>query len=96
MKNITVVVFAFLTLDMNTVLAAGGGDQYIENYAFSFEGPLGTFDQNQMQRGLKIYTEVCAACHGLKYVPLRTLADEGGPQQKRSTQDGTGTESAEA
>ena len=79
MKNITVVVFAILTLDMSTVLAAGGGDQYIENYAFSFEGPLGTFDQNQMQRGLKIYTEVCAACHGLKYVPLRTLADEGGP-----------------
>ena len=21
----------------------------------------------------------CAACHGMQYVPLRTLADEGGP-----------------
>lgn len=46
---------------------------------FSFEGPFGTFDENQLQRGLKIYTEVCSACHGLKYVPLRTLADPGGP-----------------
>ena len=46
---------------------------------FSFEGPFGTFDQFQLQRGLQVYTEACAACHGLKYVPLRSLADEGGP-----------------
>ena len=59
--------------------AAGAYDTHIENYDFSFEGAFGTFDQNQLQRGLQIYTEVCAACHGLQYVPLRTLADEGGP-----------------
>lgn len=59
--------------------AAGGGEQHIEDFAFSFEGPFGTFDENQLQRGLQIYTEVCAACHGLQYVPLRTLGDEGGP-----------------
>jgi cytochrome c1 len=46
---------------------------------FSFEGPFGRFDQNQLQRGLQVYTEVCSACHGLQYVPLRTLSDEGGP-----------------
>jgi len=46
---------------------------------FSFEGPLGSYDQLQLQRGLKVYTEVCSACHGLQYVPLRTLGDEGGP-----------------
>ena len=32
-----------------------------------------------MQRGLQIYTEICSACHGLKFVPIRTLSDEGGP-----------------
>lgn len=53
---------------------------YIEDVAFPFEGPLGSFDRNQLQRGLQVYTEVCAACHGLKFVPIRTLADEGGPQ----------------
>ena len=47
--------------------------------AFGFEGPFGSFDEHQLQRGLQVFTEVCAACHGLKYVPLRTLADEGGP-----------------
>ena len=40
-----------------------------EELDFSFEGPFGTFDQNQLQRGLQVYTEVCSACHGLKYVP---------------------------
>ncbi|MGR3617706.1 MAG: cytochrome c1 [Paracoccaceae bacterium] len=59
--------------------AAGGGEQHIEDFQFSFEGPFGSYDQNQLQRGLQIYTEVCAACHGLKLVPLRTLGDEGGP-----------------
>ena len=58
--------------------AAGGSEGHIENIQFSFDGPFGKFDQNQLQRGLQIYTEVCAACHGLKYVPLRTLADSDG------------------
>ena len=51
----------------------------MEDFHFSFEGPFGTYDQNQLQHGLQIYTEVCSACHGLKFVPLRTLSDEGGP-----------------
>jgi ubiquinol-cytochrome c reductase cytochrome c1 subunit len=58
---------------------AAGGSGHVEDFEFSFEGPFGAYDQNQLQRGLQIYTEVCAACHGLKFVPLRTLADEGGP-----------------
>ena len=33
----------------------------------------------QLQRGLQVYTEVCSACHGLKFVAIRTLGDEGGP-----------------
>ncbi|WP_425506334.1 cytochrome c1 [Sulfitobacter maritimus] len=60
-----------------------GGDSHatphIENIDFSFDGPFGAYDVNQLQRGLQIYTEVCAACHGLEYVAMRTLADESGP-----------------
>lgn len=58
---------------------AAGGDGKIKDKDFSFEGPFGTYDENQLQRGLKVYTEICSACHGLKFVPLRTLSDEGGP-----------------
>ncbi len=52
---------------------------HIEDVAFAHQGPFGKFDQNQLQRGLQVYTEVCSSCHGLKFVPIRTLADEGGP-----------------
>lgn len=74
---ISTVTAATLALSSGAAMAAGGAG-YVEDYAFSFQGPFGTFDQNQLQRGLQVYTEVCAACHGLQYVPLRSLADEGG------------------
>ena len=77
-KKLAISAVAALTLSAGAALAAGG-EGHIEDVDFSFEGPFGTFDQNQLQRGLQVYTEVCAACHGMRYVPLRTLADEGGP-----------------
>lgn len=44
---------------------------------FSFDGPTGTWDIAQLQRGLKVYSEVCAACHSLNYVAFRDLKDLG-------------------
>ena len=46
---------------------------------WSFAGPFGKFDRGQLQRGLKVYREVCQVCHGLKLVAFRTLAEPGGP-----------------
>lgn len=79
LKKLAITAVAALTLSGAAALAAGGED-HIKDVAFSFEGPFGTYDRNQLQRGLQVYTEVCSSCHGLKYVPLRTLGDEGGPQ----------------
>ncbi len=61
-----------------TVSHGAGSETHIEDFDFSFEGPFGAYDQNQLQRGLKVYTEVCSACHGLELVAFRTLHDEGG------------------
>jgi ubiquinol-cytochrome c reductase cytochrome c1 subunit len=36
-------------------------------------GPFGHFDRAQLQRGLKVYQEVCSACHGLSLVAFRDL-----------------------
>ncbi|TNE31365.1 MAG: cytochrome c1 [Alphaproteobacteria bacterium] len=44
---------------------------------FSFDGPLGTWDKQQLQRGYQVYKEVCAACHSLKFVAFRDLAALG-------------------
>ncbi|MDV4144775.1 MULTISPECIES: cytochrome c1 [Shimia] len=78
LKKLSIAAIAALSLSAGGALAAGG-ESHIHDVDFSFEGPFGKFDQNQLQRGLQIYTEVCSACHGMRYVPIRTLADEGGP-----------------
>ena len=67
-----------LTLTAGSAFAAGETAK-IPDVTFAHEGPFGRFDQFQLQRGLQVYTEVCSACHGLQYVPLRTLGDSGGP-----------------
>jgi ubiquinol-cytochrome c reductase cytochrome c1 subunit len=46
---------------------------------FSFEGPLGTHDQAQLQRGFKVWREVCSSCHSMKLVHFRDLGERGGP-----------------
>jgi ubiquinol-cytochrome c reductase cytochrome c1 subunit len=46
---------------------------------FSDEGPFGKFDKAQLQRGYKVYREVCAACHSMNYMYFRTLGQKGGP-----------------
>ncbi|SFR08435.1 cytochrome c1 [Poseidonocella sedimentorum] len=78
LRQLALTATTLLTIATGAAFAAGG-EGHIEDIDFSFEGPFGKFDQNQLQRGLKVYTEVCSGCHGLRYVPIRTLADEGGP-----------------
>ena len=46
---------------------------------WSFHGPFGTYDPGQLQRGFKIYREVCANCHSIKLLSFRNLAEPGGP-----------------
>jgi ubiquinol-cytochrome c reductase cytochrome b/c1 subunit len=46
---------------------------------WSFSGPVGKFDRGALQRGLKVYKEVCSACHSLSYIAFRNLAEAGGP-----------------
>ncbi|MEM1004934.1 MAG: cytochrome c1 [Pseudomonadota bacterium] len=72
-KKLAIGAAFALTLAPAASFAAGAYDTHIEDFNFSFEGPFGTWDQNQLQRGFQVYTEVCAACHGLRYVPLRDL-----------------------
>lgn len=62
----------------SAALAAGPADTP-KRQSWSFAGPFGKFDRAQLQRGFQVYKEVCAACHGLKYVAFRNLAQPGGP-----------------
>ena len=77
-KRVALGTVAALGLTAGAAMAAGEAP-VVTDYAFSYEGPFGSYDQMQLQRGLQVFTEICAACHGLNLVAFRTLADEGGP-----------------
>jgi ubiquinol-cytochrome c reductase cytochrome b/c1 subunit len=46
---------------------------------WSFAGPFGKYDQAQLQRGFKIYKEVCSVCHSMDLLAIGSLANPGGP-----------------
>ncbi len=50
-----------------------------ERQSWSFAGPFGKYDRAQLQRGFKVYREVCSNCHSLKLVAFRDLMDADGP-----------------
>lgn len=86
-KDKTMTLKTILSAAALSVLATGAamaaeGGAHIEDYSFPFEGPFGSYDKNQLQRGFQVYTEVCSSCHGLQYVPFRALKDLGYSDQQ--------------
>ncbi len=77
-RKIALTAVSALAVMVGTANAAGT-EGHIEDVDFAHEGPFGKFDEFQLQRGLQVYTEICSGCHGLKFVPVRALAEEGGP-----------------
>ena len=51
----------------------------LKDVHWSFEGPFGRFDQEQLQRGYKVYHDVCSACHSMSLLTYRNLGQKGGP-----------------
>jgi cytochrome c1 len=59
---------------------AGSEESSIERQDWPFAGFTGQYDKAQLQRGFQVYQQVCTACHGLKRVRFRNLAEPGGPE----------------
>jgi ubiquinol-cytochrome c reductase cytochrome c1 subunit len=70
-------LLAIALLVAPAIAMANSGGAHPEQLEWSFDGVLGKFDKPSVQRGLQVYKEVCAACHGLKRVPFRRLTDIG-------------------
>lgn len=56
---------------------SAGGTAKPVSQEWSFSGPFGTYDKASLQRGYKVYREVCATCHGMKRIAYRNLVDLG-------------------
>jgi ubiquinol-cytochrome c reductase cytochrome c1 subunit len=82
MSKTTVLIagFAAALLGLCAPALAAGETPVPPQLSWSFQGPFGKFDRAQLQRGFKVYREVCASCHGLSYIRFRNLAEPGGPE----------------
>lgn len=56
---------------------AAGDAKHPKEVDWEHAGPFGTFDRHSVQRGFQVYQQVCASCHGMKYVAFRNLESVG-------------------
>jgi len=55
----------------------------VESQSWTFEGPFGTFDRAQLQRGYRVYKDICSNCHSMRLLSYRNLGERGGPEFSR-------------
>lgn len=76
-------IFAVAAIGLGAALACqvatAAESETPPRFKWSFAGPFGLYDEAQLQRGFKIYHEVCRNCHGINLLAFRNLADPGGP-----------------
>jgi cytochrome c1 len=82
--SIVALLLALSTLATHAGLARAAEAEQPPRNKWSFAGPFGVYDRAQLQRGLKVYREVCSVCHGLSYISFRNLAEPGGPEFTRA------------
>ena len=81
LKKLQAAMFATMLVVINfiggSVAQAAGEKGALPTQEWSFSGPFGSFDQQQLQRGYQIYSQVCASCHALEYLHYRNLTALG-------------------
>jgi ubiquinol-cytochrome c reductase cytochrome c1 subunit len=79
-NSLTVIAAVFIMAAAAAPALAAESQRAAKDISYSFEGPFGTFSRGQLQRGYKVYKEVCASCHSMRLLTFRNLADAGGPE----------------
>ena len=76
----TAFIFALGLLSVTGLQApafAAGDAPHPEHQDWSFNGMFGTYDKAALQRGLKVYQQVCSACHSMHHLSYRNLTALG-------------------
>jgi len=74
MRIVTVLLIFFLNLHTSASENSGGN---MPDHEWSFEGITGTFDKAALQRGFKVYREICSGCHSMRLLYYRDLIEIG-------------------
>jgi len=80
MKKIRTIIFLIFFLLPGTYQVSAAEKTELLKIDWSFNGLFGKFDRGSLQRGYQVYSEVCAACHSMKYLSYRNLSEKGGPE----------------
>ena len=80
MKNIFKLFSVIILLSISSVNVISAEKVEFLKTDWTFKGLFGKFDRASLQRGYQVYTEVCAACHSMKYLSYRNLSEKGGPE----------------
>tara|TARA_Y100000590_G_scaffold241037_1_gene271042 strand:- start:589 stop:1347 length:759 start_codon:yes stop_codon:yes gene_type:complete len=76
MIRVTILILSFLFLGLS-LNASENKTEKLPKYEWSFDGLTGTYDRSSLQRGYKVYREVCAGCHSMNLLYFRDLLDIG-------------------
>ena len=72
------ICFLFLfTIPNSFFVKAATSNVDLIQQNWPFNGIFGRFDKASLQRGFKVYSEVCSACHGLRHISYRDLEGIG-------------------
>ena len=80
MNVLKTLAIAAAGLVLSLGAAHAEGQKTAKDVSFSFEWPFGHFDRAQLQRGYKVYKEVCSNCHAMHQMSFRNLSQPGGPE----------------
>ena len=80
MKNILKLFSVIILFSASSVNVISAEKVEFLKTDWTFKGLFGKFDRASLQRGYQVYTEVCAACHSMKYLSYRNLSEKGGPE----------------
>ncbi len=80
MKNIHKLFFIIILFCLTSFNVISAEKVEYLKTDWTFKGLFGKFDRASLQRGYQVYTEVCAACHSMKYLSYRNLSEKGGPE----------------
>ncbi|UAT42728.1 cytochrome c1 [Anaplasmataceae bacterium AB001_6] len=81
MLRFSIYTFFFILLICSVnILKAEEGKEKPISLGWSFNGVLGKFDKNSINRGYIVYKEVCSSCHSLNRISFRNLKEIGMPE----------------
>ena len=78
-RHVFALALVWLATGLAGLAPAAAEDEAPPRLKWSFAGPFGLYDEAQLQRGFKVYHDVCQNCHGINMLAFRNLAQPGGP-----------------